>query len=293
MADKLDVFSGEKKFRVASVQHLPTQQKEKNLQKLEQLINSAVEKGAILIVLPEFATTMAPNSEKDLRNFAEEIPGSSTDFLSESAKDHRVYIVGGSIIEKDSSGKLYNTCGVFDPQGQMILKYRKIHLFKIDRPGRLYDFQEYGTLEPGVDLGIFETPMCKIGVGLCYDIRFQELAHIYCQKGCKLLLYPGAFNTVTGPAHLAVMQRARAIDQQLYVVTSSPARDDNSPYTCWGNSSVIDPWGRIIAQAGEHEDVVFADIDLDYVDEVRQQIPVQQQKRNDLYCIYHTGEKTK
>ena len=229
--------------------------------------------------------------EIDFRNFAEEIPGPSTDFLSRIAKDHLVYLVGGSLIEKDSSGKLYNTCLGFDPQGQMILKYRKLHLFKIDRPGRLYDYQEHGTLEPGVDLGIFDTPMCKIGVGLCYDIRFQELAHIYCQRGCKMLIYPGAFNTVTGPAHLAVMQRARALDNQVYIVTASPARDDKSPYICWGHSSVIDPWGRIIAQAGEHEEVITADIDLDYVDEVRQQIPVQRQKRNDLYSVYDTSDK--
>ena len=96
--------------------------------------------------------------------------------------------------------------------------------------------------------------MCRIGVGLCYDIRFQVLAQVYSEKGCKLLLYPGAFNTVTGPAHLAVMQRARAIDNQVYVVTSSPARDYNTPYTCWGYSSIIDPWGRVVAQAREHEE---------------------------------------
>lgn len=291
MADELCIFSGGKKFRVASIQHLPTERKDQNLRRLEQLIFEAAKRGAKLIVLPEFATTLAPNSEDDFCNLAEEIPGPSTDLLSKSAKDHRAYIVGGSIIEKDPSGKLYNTCLVFDPYGRMILKYRKIHLFKIDRPGRLYDYQEYGNLEPGVDLGIFDTPVCKIGVGLCYDIRFQELAQVYCQKGCKLLLYPGAFNTVTGPAHLAVMQRARAIDHQVYVVTASPARDYNKPYICWGYSSVIDPWGKIVAQAGEHEEIIMADVDLDYVDEIRQQIPVQQQKRNDLYSVHYIGNK--
>jgi len=293
MAHELDIFSGGKKFRVASIQPLPTERKDQNLQRLQQLMFEAVKKGAKLIVLPEFATTLAPNSEDDFRSFAEEIPGPSTDLMSKSAKDHRAYIVGGSIIEKDQSGKLYNTCPVFDPYGRMILKYRKIHIFKIDRPGRLYDYQEYGNLEPGVDLGIFDTPVCKIGVGLCYDIRFQELAQIYCQKGCKLLLYPGAFNTVTGPAHLAVMQRARAIDHQVYVVTASPARDSNNLYTCWGYSSIIDPWGKIIAQAGEHEETILADIDLDYVDEVRQQIPVQQQKRSDLYSVNYARNKPK
>ena len=291
MADELDIFSGGKRFRIASIQHLPTERKDQNLQRLQQLIFKAAKKGAKLIVLPEFATTLAPNTEDDFRNFAEEIPGPSTEVMSNSAKDHRVYIVGGSIIENDPSGKLYNTCLVFDPYGRMILKYRKIHLFKIDRPGRLYDYQEYGNLKPGVDLGIFDTPLCKIGVGLCYDIRFQELAQIHCQKGCKLLLYPGAFNTVTGPAHLAVMQKARAIDHQVYVVTASPARDNSKPYICWGYSSVIDPWGKIIAQAGEDEEVIMADIDLDFVDEVRQQIPVQRQKRNDLYSVSYTRNK--
>ena len=129
MADELSSFSGGKKFRVASIQHLPTERKDHTLQKLQQLILEAVKKGAKVIVLPEFATTLAPNSQDDFRNFAEEIPGPSTDLMSKSAKDHRAYIVGGSIIEKDPSGKLYNTCPVFDPSGRMILKYRKIHLF--------------------------------------------------------------------------------------------------------------------------------------------------------------------
>ena len=290
MASEEGIFTNVKKFRVASIQLLPTARKEQNLQKLQELIAQAVQTGAKLIVLPEFATTFAPNSPDDYLKFAEEMPGPSTDLMSKCAKDHRIYVVGGSLIEKDPSGKLYNTCPVFDPQGQMMLKFRKIHLFKIDQPGTLYDYQEYGIIEPGVDLGIFDTPMCRIGVGLCYDIRFQELAQVYSEKGCKLLLYPGAFNTVTGPAHLAVMQRARAIDNQVYVVTSSPARSYNTPYTCWGYSSMIDPWGRIVAQAGEHEEVIFADIDLDYVDEVRQQIPVRQHKRSDLYCVNYTGE---
>ena len=103
-----------------------------------------------------------------------------------------------------------------------------------------------------------------------FDIRYQLVVQIYCQIGCKLLLYPGAFNTVIGRAQLAVMQRARAIDDQVYLVTASPARDCNHSYNCWGCSSIIDSWGRIVAQAGENDKVIFANIDLDYVDEVRQ-----------------------
>lgn len=288
MAEEVGI-SDRQSFRVAVVQPFLTARKEQNLQKLQELIAQAVEKGAQLVVLPEFTTTVAPNSAADFVKFAEEIPGPSTDLMSKCARDHQVYIVGGSLIERDNFGRLYNTCPVFNPQGQMIVKYRKIHLFKIDCPGRVYDFQEYGFLEQGVDLGIFDMPVCKIGLGLCYDIRFPELAQIYIQKGCKVLLFPGAFNTVIGPAHLSVMQKARAIDNQVYVVTASPARDDNNPYVCWGHSSIIDPWGQIVAQAGENEEIVFANIDLGYVDKVRQQIPVQQQKRNDLYHFAYTG----
>ena len=112
--------------------------------------------------------------------------------------------------------------------------------------------------------------MCKIGLGLCCDIRCQLLAQIYCQIGCKLLLSPGAFNTVIGRAHLAVMQRAWAKDDQVYLVTASPALDCNHYYNCWGCSSIIGPWGRIVVQAGENDKVIFANIDLDYVDKVRQ-----------------------
>lgn len=154
-------FSCVKKLRVASIQPLPTARKEQNLLKLQELIAQAVQTGAKLIVLPEFATTFAPNSHDDFLKFAEKIPGPSMDLMSKCAKDHRVYMVGGSLIEKDPSGKLYNSCPVFDPQGQMMLKFRIIHPFKIDQPGRLYDYQECGVIEPGVDLGIFDTPMCQ------------------------------------------------------------------------------------------------------------------------------------
>ncbi|RVE65487.1 hypothetical protein OJAV_G00116970 [Oryzias javanicus] len=162
--------------------------------------------------------------------------------LSEAAQENQVYLVGGSIPEKDG-GKLYNTCAVFGPDGEMILKHRKIHLFDINVPGKIC-FQESETLSPGNSLSTFDTPFCKVGVGICYDMRFAELAQIYSRKGCQLLVYPGAFNMTTGPAHWELLQREGLL------ITSS----------------VVNPWGEVISKAGAEETVIYADIDLQYVE---------------------------
>eukprot|EP01126_Amoeba_proteus_P062276 TRINITY_DN843_c0_g1_i8.p1 TRINITY_DN843_c0_g1~~TRINITY_DN843_c0_g1_i8.p1 ORF type:complete len:155 (-),score=19.72 TRINITY_DN843_c0_g1_i8:183-647(-) len=124
---------------------------------------------------------------------------------------------------------------------------------------------------------------CKIGIGICYDMRFPELAQIYQQKNCKLICYPGAFNLTTGPAHWELLQRARAVDNQLYIATVSPARDTSATYVAWGHSTVVNPWGEVIATTDESPSIVYADIDVSFVDEVRQSIPVLKQKRIDLY----------
>ncbi|KAM5275226.1 omega-amidase NIT2 isoform 4-T4 [Hipposideros larvatus] len=171
--------------------------------------------------------------------YAEKIPGESTQKLSEVAKECSIYLIGGSIPEEDA-GKLYNTCAVFGPDGTLLVKHRKLHLFDIDVPGKI-TFQESKTLSPGDSFSTFETPYCRVGLGICYDIRFAELAQIYAQRGCQLLVYPGAFNLTTGPAHWELLQRGRAVDNQVYVATASPARDEKASYVAWGHSTVVNP----------------------------------------------------
>lgn len=129
------------------------------------------------------------------------------------------------------------------------------------------------------------TALCKIGIGICYDMRFPEMAQVYTQQGCKLLFYPGAFNMTTGPAHWELLIRARALDNQLYVATVSPARDEKATYVAWGHSTVVNPWGEVIAKADHTEQILYSDIDLSYLEDVRAQIPVQQQKRSDMYKL--------
>ncbi|KAL4656869.1 omega-amidase NIT2 [Arapaima gigas] len=269
------------KFRLALVQLHVTKVKADNLRRARELVKEAAGQGAKVIVLPECFNS--PYGANFFPEYAEAIPGESTQMLSEAAKESGVYLVGGSIPE-DDGGKLYNTCSVFSPDGVLLLKHRKIHLFDIDVPGKIR-FQESQTLSPGNSLSVFDTPYCKVGVGICYDMRFAELAQIYTKKGCQLLVYPGAFNMTTGPAHWELLQRARAVDNQVYVAAASPARDESASYVAWGHSTVVNPWGEVITKAGAEETVVYADIDLEYLAEVRQQIPISSQRRGDLYSV--------
>ncbi|XP_032632565.1 omega-amidase NIT2 [Chelonoidis abingdonii] len=268
-------------FRLALIQLHVSAVKSDNLNKACGLIRKATAQGAKVVALPECFNS--PYGTKYFREYAEKIPGESTQKLSEVAKECGIYLIGGSIPEEDA-GKLYNTCTVFGPDGAMLAKHRKIHLFDINVPGKIR-FQESETLSPGDSFSMFDTPYCKVGLGICYDIRFAELAQIYTQKGCQLLVYPGAFNMTTGPAHWELLQRGRAVDNQVYVATASPARDEKASYVAWAHSTVVNPWGEVIAKAGTEETIICTDIDLKKLAEVRQQIPILTQKRSDLYSI--------
>lgn len=269
------------KFRLAVVQLHVSSVKADNLSRARKLVKEAAGQGGNVVLLPECFNS--PYGTSYFSGYSERIPGESTQLLSELAKENKVYLVGGSIPEEDG-GKLYNSCTVFDPEGKMLLKHRKIHLFDISVPGKIH-FQESETLSPGNSLSMFDTPFCKIGVGICYDIRFAELAQLYTRKGCQLLVYPGAFNMTTGPAHWELLQRARAVDNQVYVATASPARDETASYVAWGHSTVVSPWGEVVSKAGSEESIIYADIDLQYLSEIRQQIPITAQRRNDLYDV--------
>ncbi|ODN01449.1 Omega-amidase NIT2 [Orchesella cincta] len=272
-----------KGFRIGLVQMDVTEYKNYNLSVATSLIKEAVAGGAKVVALPECFNS--PYGIQHFKEFAEKVPGGvSSMLMSALAADFKVYIIAGSVPELGDDGKLYNTCLIFGPKGELLGKHRKIHLFDIDVPGKIR-FQESEVLTGGNSLTIVETEWCKIGVGICYDMRFPELAQIYRQKGCDLLVYPGAFNMTTGPAHWKLLQQARALDNQVYVATISPARNEKAGYVAWGHSMVVNPWGAVVVEAEEEQKVVFADIDLAYMQQVRSQIPVSTQKRTDLYQL--------
>jgi omega-amidase len=173
-----------------------------------------------------------------------------------------------------------------------------VHLFDIDIPGGI-TFKESDTLTSGSAVTVVDTPFGKLGVGICYDLRFSELSLLMREMGASLLVFPGAFNTVTGPVHWELLQRARALDTQSFVLTASPARapvgsigyQGAAPYQAWGHSSVVGPWGDVQATTGHEPAIVRHTLDLTRIAEVRQSIPISKQRRLDLYVLDHAPKK--
>mmetsp|Transcript_15434 Transcript_15434/g.17479 ORF Transcript_15434/g.17479 Transcript_15434/m.17479 type:complete len:287 (+) Transcript_15434:64-924(+) len=278
------------KLVLGMIQLMVGTDKAANLAAAQKAVAKAVEKGAQLVSLPECFNS--PYATDKFREYSETIPADadsinpdehpSTAMLCDMAKKHGIYLIGGSIPERDASDKIFNTCIVVSPEGKIITKHRKVHLFDIDIPGGI-TFKESDTLTGGDQITTFDTPYGKVGVGICYDMRFAELAQVMRQDGCNLLVYPGAFNTTTGPLHWELLQRGRAVDNQVFVATASPARNPESKYQAWGHSSIVDPWGKVLATTEHDEDIVVAEIDLDKVTEIRRNIPISLQTRTDIY----------
>jgi len=276
-------------LRVGLCQVLVGMDKARNLENARQAVKQAVTKGATLVSLPECFNS--PYAVDQFAKYAEPVPAvggvanerdhPSTRMLLDLAVEHNIHLVGGSIPEREGD-KLYNTCVVAGPSGTILAKHRKMHLFDIDLPDM--KFTESATLSGGDSLTVFDSPWGPIGVGICYDMRFPVLAALMRQRGAKVLVYPGAFNTKTGPAHWELLQRARAVDNQLFVATCSPARNPESTYQAWGHSSLVSPWGEVLMTTDEHASVLVSEpLDLDHVERVRASIPVSVQARVDLY----------
>jgi omega-amidase len=232
---------------------------------------------------------------ESFRTYAEDIDAGleaspSTAMLAEVARKKQVTIVAGSIPER-SGGNLYNTCCVFDKNGELKAKFRKIHLFDIDIPGKI-TFKESDTLTPGEGLCVVDTDVGRVAVGICYDIRFPEMAMLYAARGAHIICYPGAFNMTTGPLHWELLQKARAVDNQIFVVTCSPARDTSAGYVAWGHSTVVGPLGEILATTEHEEATIFADIDYSELDTRRLNMPLESQRRGDLYHLIDVTRKT-
>lgn len=270
-------------FRIALVQLKVGANKQQNIENALTKIRSAVtEKGARVVALPECFNS--PYGTQHFPAYAEEIPtGETSCSLAAIAKELGIYLIGGTIPERCATdSKLYNTCTVWSPDGALMAKYRKIHLFDIDIPGGI-TFRESDVLTGGGNLATVAIGEAKIGIGICYDIRFDELARLYRNQGCDMLIYPGAFNMKTGPLHWELLARGRANDTQSYVATISPAREASAGYVAWGHSMLVDPWAKVVVEANEGEETIVADVNLVTVDEVRAQIPIFSQRRVDLY----------
>lgn len=256
--------------------------KEDNVKTASLMIDESVSKNADFIVLPEMFN--CPYSNDKFIEYGEEEKNSYTlNKISLLAKKNNVYILAGSIPEKDN-GKLYNTSYLFDKEGNIIAKHRKMHLFDIDVKGKI-TFKESDVLTAGDSFTIAETDFGKIGIGICYDIRFPELARVMVENGALILFYPGAFNMTTGPAHWELLFRSRALDNQVFCVGVAPALNKDASYHSFGHSIIASPWGEIIAEASEKENLILCEIDLDEIKKVREELPLLKNKREDLYEV--------
>lgn len=248
--------------------------KDKTIEKMIEKVGQAAETGADIIVLPEMWN--CPYGTKYFREYGEvEGNSRSIDEMSKLAKKHGVYLFGGSVSELDEEGRVYNTCYVFDREGQIIGKHRKKHLFDVNIEGRMA-FRESDVLSAGDKLTIVDTEFGKIAVAICFDIRFAtDFAVLTKEMGAKMFIIPAAFNMTTGPAHWQHLMIGRAIDNQVFVVACAPAQDPDAPYGAWGHSCVVSPWGEVLQMANLEETIVTETVDLTFVDSVRKQIPIQ------------------
>ncbi len=269
------------KFKVALLQTRVYDDKEKNVENAVKLIEKISREGTDFAVFPEMFC--CPYDNSFFRAYGEMEGGYAYTAMSKAAKDYGIYVVAGTIPELEDE-KVYNTSYAFDRNGKQIAKHRKMHLFDIDVEGGQY-FKESDVLTSGKDVTLFDTEFCKVGLAICYDIRFPELSRLMAFEGAEMIIYPGAFNMTTGPAHWELSFRMRALDNQVYTVGVAPARDLESTYHSYGNSIVASPWGNVLCRMDEKEGYIIQEIDLDYVKKVRNELPLLNHVRKDIYSL--------
>jgi predicted amidohydrolase len=271
-------------LKIALIQMSVVDDRARNVAAACARIDEAARQGAGIVVLPEMFTCLYANPYFVAN--AEPQGGPTWQAMSASARENGVTLVAGTIPESDG-GKIYNTSFVFNPQGEQVVRHRKVHLFDIAVVGGQH-FRESATFSPGRDITVFDTPYGRMGVCVCFDIRFPELSRLMALKGARAIIVPGAFNMTTGPAHWELAFRQRAVDNQLFTVGVAPARDENGIYVSYGNSIVCSPWGEVLYRAGAEESTLLADVDLSLNEKIRAQLPLLSAMRHDLYTI---GEK--
>ncbi len=270
-----------KKFKVALCQMDSQENVDENLKKAAQMIDEAAKCGAKVVSFPEAMSYIG----NDNAAFAEDIPGGRTfEMLASKAKEYKMWIHGGSIYEKSSDVRPSNSTMVISPEGELACKYHKIHPFDVvikDGP----TVRESDRILPGNKIVTLDTKEVGVwGLSICYDMRFPELFRIMALEGAQVLFCPANFTMPTGKDHWLALLRARAIENNCYMVAAGQI-GKKPRFQAFGRSVVIDPWGNVIAQAPDREGVIVAEIDLDYVDTVRNQLFSLANRRADMYSL--------
>ena len=276
-------------MKLALIQMAACPEKEDSLRLAEDYLRGARREGADIAMLPEMFN--CPYKTENFPLYAEEEGGISWQRMSQAAKKNHMYLVAGSMPERDSKGHIYNTSYVFDREGKQIAKHRKIHLFDIDVKGGQY-FRESDTVTAGDRVTLFETEFGKFGLMICYDIRFPELTRLMAVNGATMVFVPAVFNMTTGPVHWEIIFRVRAIDNQLFMAGCSQARR-REDYISYGNSIITSPWGDVVGRLNEKEGMLLREIDFSEVERTREELPFLKQRRMDVYSLQDVQENSK
>jgi nitrilase len=256
--------------RVAAVQMVSTPDVDQNLATARRLVGEAAARGATLVTLPEYWPIMGMSDTDKVRHAEAAGGGPIQDCMAALAREHGIWLIGGTLpLRSQEDGKVLNTTLVYDPSGASIGRYDKIHLFGFNKGSESYD--EARTIVPGAAVGSFEAPFGRVGLSVCYDLRFPEL---YRAMGeCALIVVPAAFTHTTGSAHWEVLLRARAIENQCYVLASAQGGTHANGRRTFGHSMLVDPWGEVKAVLREGEGVVSGELDPAFLASVRESLP--------------------
>jgi len=266
-------------FLAAAIQLTSTSDEAKNLAAAEALIERAARHGARLVATPENTNYLGPHEEKVRR--AEPLDGPTCQRFAALARRLEIHLLLGSFNEKsDEPARCYNSSVLFGPDGHRLAVYRKIHLFDVDVSDDVR-FQESATCKPGDAVVVAPTALGKLGLSICYDLRFAELYRALVDRGAEILMVPSAFTLTTGRDHWQPLLRARAIENQCWVVAAAQygRHDDQGLKESYGHAMIVDPWGHVVAMASDGEGLALAEIDLERVARVRRAIPVAQHRR--------------
>lgn len=266
-------------MKAAAIQINSTTDGDRNLETAGGLVRGAAEAGAELIVLPEKWPWLAAGA--GVLAGAQSVDGSAIEAAREWADGLSIHLVAGSFTESRENGSLSNTSLLIGPEGDLLSEYRKIHMFDVDVDG--IEYRESSWECPGSELGLGAVGEATVGIAVCYDLRFPELFRAMADRGATVFAVPAAFTPRTGEDHWEVLLRARAIENQAFVVAAGQVGEAEPGFGFWGHSMIIDPWGRILASLDGGEGFILADLDLAELERIRTDLPALEHRRSDLF----------
>jgi deaminated glutathione amidase len=269
-----------RKLTAAAIQMSSTPDREENRATAGVLIREAVSAGADLVALPELWS--CHGLDEVYRENAEPVPGPTTEFLGNLARELGVYVLGGSILEGERGAeRLSNTSTFFSPSGDMVAVYRKIHLFDVKVSDK--EYLESANIVPGKEIVTAKAGAATLGLSVCYDVRFPELYRLLALRGAEILAVPAAFTLQTGKDHWEILLRARAVENQAFVIAPAQwGRKADGRWT-YGRSMIVDPWGTVLATCPDRDGYALATLDLDYLDRFRAEFPALANRRSETY----------